>query len=105
MELFFQFLMFALPGGFVGSLITWFVNSKRRKNDFIADLQKSIDLLSGKYNNTLQELIEVKSQNVKLITNQEEMKAEMCALRNENAELREMLESLGQRVTTKRTAR
>ena len=39
-------LMWALPGGFVGSLVTWLVARKERKVGVLARLQQSIDLMT-----------------------------------------------------------
>lgn len=87
----------------VSSAVTWLVMRKKRDNDFLADLQDSINLLSKKNNELLAELVKVKTQNLKLMSNQTEMKLEIEKLRHENGELRELLENLGQKVTIKKS--
>ncbi len=46
---------FALPGGFLGAVASWAVGRRKRDNDFLCEMQRSIDLLSEKYNQVLQE--------------------------------------------------
>lgn len=92
----YQILTFALPP--ITSMVTWFVTRKQRNNAFLSDLQASIDLLSSRYNAALEELVKVKEQNVELITNQNEMKAQMSEMSKENAQLKETVEALNQRL-------
>lgn len=54
--------MFALPGGFLGAIATWIVNRKYRNNDFLSQLQNSIDLLTDKYTKALDELTLLKQE-------------------------------------------
>ena len=42
-----QILAFALPGGFLGSVFTWIFSRRKRNNDFLRELQDSINLLSN----------------------------------------------------------
>ena len=42
-----QILAFALPGGFLGSVFTWIFSRRKQNNDFLKELQSSINLLSG----------------------------------------------------------
>ena len=48
---------FALPGGFLGAVVSWAVSRRKRNNDFLAEMQRSIDLRSEKYNQVLQEKV------------------------------------------------
>ena len=85
------------------SLITavggWLFGKRKRNNDFISQLQGSIDLLSTKYTETLKELILVKEQNTKLLIGQNKMASEIQSLRKENAaltiEVEELTKKLG----------
>ena len=72
----------------------WFVGRRKRNNDFISDLQNSIDLLTSKYTATLNELVTVKEQNAKLLIGQNEMAAELKAVREENSALKKEVEEL-----------
>lgn len=63
---------------------TWFVSRRKRKNDFISELQNSIDLLAGRYNSAIEQIVALKEQNVKL-------NAKLNILISENEELRRQL--------------
>lgn len=80
MEVLKELLIWALPSGFVSSLLTWLVTRKKRRNDFLTDLQNSIDLLTKKYTETLdkytisqEENARLKLDNAQLLANQEIM--------------------------------
>ena len=66
-------LMFLLPGGAIGSVVTWFATRKERKVDVLSKLQESIDLLTRKYTEVLDENVQLKADNAKLLANQEIM--------------------------------
>jgi len=87
----------------LSSVVTWWVMRKKRKNDFLADLQSSIDLLSDKYNSSLQDLIIVKEQNAKLMIAQDQMKNQIETLSKENAALKETIDELNTRLTGVKT--
>lgn len=55
-------LTFALPGGFLGATASWVVGRRRRNNDFLSEMQRSIDLLSEKYNAVLQENVALRRE-------------------------------------------
>ena len=38
-------LTYALPSGFLAGTVTWLVSRRKRRNDMLADMQRSIDLL------------------------------------------------------------
>ncbi len=102
-ELLVNFLTFSLPAGFIGSIVQWMFSKKKRDNDFISDLQKSIDLLSDRYNSTLKELIEVKEQNVELLSSQKTLTLQVKALTKENDLLRKTVEELNDRFANIKT--
>ena len=56
-----QILTWALPSGFLSSVVTWLVTRRQRNNDFLASLQKSIDLLTEKYTETLNENVRLQA--------------------------------------------
>lgn len=63
---------------------TWFVSRRKRKNDFISELQNSIDLLAGRYNSAIEQIVALKEENVKL-------NAKLNILISENEDLRRQL--------------
>jgi len=92
----FQWLTILLP--ILSSAVTWFVARKKRNNDFLSDLQSSIDLLSEKYNAALQEIVIVKEQNSTLIITQKEMKLQIAELKRENGVLKGTIDELNKRL-------
>lgn len=67
----------------VTNVCTYFVTKKKKQNDFINDLQSSIDLLSEKYTCTLKELVVVKESNVQLTCKINELIQENKSLKDE----------------------
>lgn len=85
MELLPTILQFVVPiGTFIAGLFT---GSRKKKNDFLADLQKSIDLLSEKNKDLVHEVVNLRGEIVKL-------KSENTALRNEVEVLNEKLSNI-----------
>lgn len=103
MDVLVNFLIYSLPAGFLGTAIQWIASRKKRDNDFIADLQKSIDLLSDRYNATLKELITVKEQNAELISQQKILTLQVENLTRENDALRKTVEELNERFANVKT--
>ena len=95
--------MYILPAGALGSVATWWSTRRKRDNDFIADLQDSINLLAETNKTLLAELVEVKKQNAQLVVNQEKMKNEIGLLRDENKSLREMVSDLNEKLENVKT--
>lgn len=92
--------MWALPSGCISSLLTWLVTRKKRRNDFLADLQNSIDLLTKKYTETLdkytiaqEENTRLKLDNAQLLANQEIMAQKIDALNKKVDQLNKLLKS------------
>ena len=69
------------------NICTYFVTRRKKQNDFISDLQKSIDLLSDRYSKTLNELVIVRETNLQLTTKVNELILENKKLKNEIASL------------------
>ncbi len=65
-----DFLMFALPGGFIGSIFTM---CRKQNNDMLSQLQASINMLSSENRKILDENIQLRRENADLKANQEEM--------------------------------
>lgn len=88
--------------GYVFSALTgavgWLVGRRKQANDFLADLQRSIDMLAEKNSKLLEELVVVRLQNIDLMSNQEAMKRKIDALKRENEELRRELGLLNEKL-------
>lgn len=82
-----ELLITAISSGSLGSLFTWLLSRRQRNNDFIADLQKSITLLTENYTKTLDELIVVKRQNAELLFLVNDLQAQVQKLKDENSTL------------------
>lgn len=65
------------------NIATYFVTKRKKDNDFLSELQNSIDLLSSRYNAALEELCEVKKTNVDLTYKVSQLINENETLRNE----------------------
>ncbi len=79
---------FALPSGFLGAVVSWAVGRKRRNNDFLSEMQRSIDLLSEKYNAVLQENMTLRKEKVDWQVLQRELLTKVDRLTREVEELR-----------------
>lgn len=78
-----NFLMFALPGGFVGSVFTWLVGRREHNNDMLSKLQASINMLSEENRKILAENVQLRKENAGLQANQEEILQKQRALLRE----------------------
>lgn len=101
----------------VTAVIGYFTGHRKRKNDFLADLQGSIDMLSAKNRDLMDEVIKLRDQvvtlraeNLDLTKAQERLLKENAALREEVAHLRdenarqsELIEQLQQQLSGIRT--
>ncbi|MDY6148534.1 MAG: hypothetical protein SPI35_05925 [Porphyromonas sp.] len=72
---------FLISGGVLGSVFTYITQRKQRRNSFIHELQKSIDLLSDKNENLMRQVVALREQNIELLANQTAMKMELESLR------------------------
>ena len=86
-----QLLTFALPGGFFGSVFTWIFSRRKQNNDFLKELQSSINLLSGENKKILEENIQLRRENIDLKANQEEMRVRIDRLTKEVERLRKTI--------------
>ncbi len=87
----------------VSSAVTWTVSKRKRNNDFLGNLQGSIDLLSVKYTESLNELAIVRKENLELRTLQQQMIIEVAGLKKENAGLRAEIAELNERLNNIKT--
>lgn len=96
-------LMFGLPAGFLGSVVSWMFGRQKRDNDFIAELQKSINLLAEENAKTLREVVELRRENAQLLANQDEMSLQMRSLQRENATLSKTINDLTDKLSKLKT--
>ncbi len=82
---------FALPSGFLGATVSWAVGRRKRKNDFLAEMQRSIDLLSEKYNQVLQENVSLRQEKADWQVSQRLLNAKVDRLTREVEKLRKNL--------------
>ena len=75
----------ALP--VVTGAIGWLAGRRKQKNDFLAEIQSSIDLLSEKNKLFVVEMVQLREENLKLC-------GEVAMLREENRALRVEIEAL-----------
>jgi regulator of replication initiation timing len=78
---------------YIVSLVTaaggWFAGKRKHNNDFLQDMQKSIDMLTAK--------------NAELVKQVLGLNGEVIKLRKENAELRVEVESLNKKLSNVKT--
>ncbi|WP_018359336.1 hypothetical protein [Porphyromonas levii] len=80
--------------GLIGTPIAWLAGRKKANNDFLADLQSSIDLLSERNKDLLAEVVELRVENSTLQANQETLMQQLDALKEESEAMRELLKSM-----------
>ena len=59
-------LAWAIPSGFLSSVATWLITRRKQNNDFLSELQSSINLLSSENKKILAENIQLRRENVDL---------------------------------------
>lgn len=82
----------------ITGLVGWLVGKRKQANDFLTDLQGSVNMLAEENAKLLKELIAVRRENATLMMNQEQMKTEIEALRRENEVLRKEISELNERL-------
>lgn len=83
-----ELLTYTLPGGFLGAAASWAVGRRKRNNDFLAEMQRSIDLLSEKYNQVLQENVLLRQEKAQWQVAQQTLLAKVDRLTREVEDLR-----------------
>lgn len=101
----------------VTAVIGYFTGHRKRSNDFLSELQGSIDLLSAKNRELMDEVVKLRSQvvtlreeNLELTKSQErlikenaDLRDEVANLRSENARQSELIEQLQQQLSGVKT--
>ena len=82
----------------VTAAVGWFAGSRKRKNDFLQDLQASIDLLSSENKKLLADITSVNAEIVTVRKENEELKASVDRLCNENAQLKDEIRQLKEKM-------
>ena len=94
--------------GLASSIAGFFIGRQKKKNDFLSELQSSIDMLSKKNAEQMDEILKLREQVVilreenlelrksqeRLIVENTQLKAEVVQLRKENKEQSERIEQL-----------
>ena len=91
MDFLMDFLRFALPGGFLGGIVTWVAGRRKRNNDMLSQLQSSINMLSSENRKILDENINLRVENAELKANQEAMLLKLTNLTKEIERLRKLI--------------
>ncbi len=80
----------------VSSIITWFVGHKKSRNDFLREMQASIDLLATRNGNLIKEVTELRGENMRL-------RLDVQRLAAENAKMSKEIEGLNSRLKNIKT--
>lgn len=75
----------------------------KRRNDFLSELQKSIDLLSSKNTDLMKQVVELNDTVVSLRRENGELKGEVAELRRENERLSDEVNKLNEQLSGVRT--
>ncbi len=82
----------------ITAAIGWLVGTRKRNNDFLQDLQSSIDLLSSENKKLLEDITAVNTEIVAVRKENEELKAAVEKLCAENALLKDEVKQLKNRL-------
>ena len=85
----------------VSAAVGWLAGSRKRRNDFLKDLQASIDLLSSENRRLLADITAVNAEIVAVRKENEELKASVDRLCSENSQLQEEVRLLREQVSDK----
>jgi predicted nuclease with TOPRIM domain len=98
-----DYIIAILGSSGLASALTWLVSKRKRNNDFLNDLQGSINTLADSYTRTLAELVNVKHQNANLLQKLHELQHEVQNLQEDNAKLLSKIQELQHEVKTLKT--
>jgi len=82
----------------VSAAAGWLAGSRKRRNDFLKDLQASIDLLSSENRRLLADITAVNAEIVAVRKENEELKASVDRLCSENSQLQEEVRQLREQI-------
>mgnify|MGYP004555297703 CR=1 FL=1 len=84
------------------AVVGWLAGSRKRKNDFLKDLQASINLLSAENKRLLEEITNANAEIVAVRKENEELKASVDRLCTENSQLKDEVRQLREQVAKAR---
>ena len=67
------------------ALTAWFAGKRKRSNDFLNEMQKSINKLVAENTKLLDDVLTVKKQNIELLIQNEAMRQKLTTLEQQNA--------------------
>ncbi len=82
----------------ITAAVGWLVGTRKRNNDFLQDLQSSIDLLSSENKKLLEDITAVNTEIVAVRKENEELKAAIEKLCKENSLLKDEVKQLKDRL-------
>ena len=82
----------------VSAAAGWLAGSRKRRNDFLQDLQASIDLLSSENRRLLADITAVNAEIVAVRKENEELKASVDRLCSENSQLQAEVRQLREQI-------
>ncbi len=80
------------------AVVGWIVGSRKRKNDFLKDLQASINLLSAENKRLLKEITNANAEIVAVRKENEELKVSVDRLCSENSQLKDEVRQLREQI-------
>jgi len=80
-----------------------FTGRRKRRNDCLQELQTSIDLLTGKNTDLIKKIVDVNAEVIMLRNENAELKVGQERLLKENAQLREELKELNEKLSNVKT--
>jgi len=83
----------AIPA--VAGAIGWLAGRRKQKNDFLSELQSSVNMLSEKNKQQMEEVIQLREENLMI-------RSELAKLREENKALRSEIETLNKNLVSVR---
>ena len=83
----------------ITALAGWIAGSRKRNNNFLQDLQSSINLLSAENKKLLADLTSVNKEIVNVRKENEELKASIDRLCTENEQLKDEIRQLKEKLT------
>ena len=101
MDILKDIIPYALP--IITAFVGWFGGSRKKKNDFLCEMQKSIDLLSGENTKLVEKVVQLNKEVVELRKENAELLSGQERLRKENAGMKAEIEELNNRLANVKT--
>ena len=101
MEFLEKILPYVVP--FITAAVGWVGGSRKKRNDFLSEMQKSIDLLAAENTKLVAEIVRLNKEVVELRRENAELLSGQEKLRKENAEMKAEIEELNNRLANVKT--